>query len=221
MNKIQCPHCENRAVKNGFHRIEQRYKCTSCGKRFQLEYTYRAYRSKTNQLLISLLKEGCGVRSISRIMGISTKTVLSRLLKVGKSIKTPYFTKLGCKFEVDELFVKISNGKSRNWIAYGIERETRKVINFVITSSRSKEAIKPIIDKILLVRPTKIYTDKLNIYPSLIPVAIHRRFQYCTNQIERKNLTLRTHIKRLARRTICFSKKQQYLDAHLRIYFWG
>ena len=104
----------------------------------------------TNLLIKRLLKEGCGVRSISRIMGISTKTVLSRLLKIGEQIKPPYLGKLGCKFEIDELFVKISNGKAQNWIAYGIERETQQVIDFTITAGRSKEGIGPLIDKIFI-----------------------------------------------------------------------
>jgi hypothetical protein len=42
-----------------------------------------------------------------------------------------------------------------------------------------------------------------------------------TNHIERKNLSLRTHLKRLNRRTICFSKSLVILSACLRIYFWS
>ena len=56
---------------------------------------------------------------------------------------------------------------------------------------------------------------------AVTPKSIHKRFQYCTNKIERMNLTLRTHIKRLSRKTICFSKSEKYLEAHLKIYFWS
>ena len=101
-----------------------------------------------------------------------------------------------------------------------MERQTTDVIDFIVGRKTTKN-IKLLIDKILLLHPKRIYTDGLNIYPSLIPTAIHKRFQYCTNRIERKNLTLRTHIKRLSRKTICFSRKQEYLEAHLKIYFWG
>nr|WP_299117406.1 IS1 family transposase [uncultured Winogradskyella sp.] len=72
-----------------------------------------------------------------------------------------------------------------------------------------------------MLKPNRIYTDGLNIYPGMIPEVIHKQFQYCTNIIERHNLTLRTHIKRLSRKTICFSKSKIYLEAHLKIYFWG
>jgi len=221
MEKIHCPSCRGIAVKNGKQNGRQRYKCKHCQKSFQLEYSYRAYREGINDLIKNLLKESCGVRSISRIVGISTKTVLSRILKISGQVKRMPFLKLGCKFEVDEMFIKIANGNTQNWLAYALERKTKQVIDFVITATRSKESIYPIIHKLLLLEPNRIYTDRLNIYPSLIPQEIHKRFKYCTNIIERNNLTLRTHIKRLSRRTICFSRKQEYLEAHLRIYFWG
>jgi len=135
-------------------------------------------------------------------------------------IKVPHFTTLGAKFEVDEMWSFIGNKKNVTWVTYTIERETKQVIDFFV-GRKTSENIKPLINKLLLLLPKRIYTDKLNIYPRLIPKEIHKRFQYCTNIIERKNLTLRTHIKRLSRRTICFSKKQKYLEAHLKIYFWG
>jgi IS1 family transposase len=167
-----------------------------------------------------LLKEGCGIRSISRILNISNKTVLSRMLKISKKIKIPYFNKFGCKFEIDEMWSFIGNKKNVTWITYALERETKSIIDFYV-GRKTKETIRPLIDKVLLLNPARIYTDRLNIYPSLIPQEIHKRFQYCTNRIERMNLNLRTHIKRLSRKTICFSKNQEYLEAHLKIYFWG
>ncbi|WP_188464902.1 IS1 family transposase [Marivirga lumbricoides] len=39
--------------------------------------------------------------------------------------------------------------------------------------------------------------------------------------MERKNLSLRTHLKRLNTRSICFSKSKVMLIACLTIYFWG
>ncbi len=89
MEKTNCPNCHKESVKNGFQNNKQRYKCKSCNKRFQLNYNYKAYNSGTNKLIKSLLKEGCGIRSISRIINISSKTVLSRMLKIANEIKIP------------------------------------------------------------------------------------------------------------------------------------
>ncbi|MDR0844770.1 MAG: IS1 family transposase, partial [Tannerella sp.] len=67
----------------------------------------------------------------------------------------------------------------------------------------------------------KIYTDRLRQYKTLIPSAIHHTSLYGTNHIERNNLTIRTHIKRLARKTICYSKSMVILLSVMKIYFWG
>lgn len=218
---MKCSYCNKlNCIKKGKQNNIQRFYCKNCKKYFQSSYKYLAYQKNINELMKSLLKEGCGVRSISRILHISSKTVLSRMLKIANEIKIPYFNKLGCKFEVDELWTFIKRKEDFTWITYAIEQQTKSVIDFFV-GRKTRENIKPLINKLLLLNPKRIYTDRLNIYPSLIPKEIHKRFQYCTNRIERMNLTLRTHIKRLIRRTICFSKSKIYLEAHLKIYFWG
>jgi len=50
------------------------------------------------------------------------------------------------------------------------------------------------------------YTDAAGVYERHLPTAAHTVGKIYTQQIERKHLTLRTRIKRLARKTICFSK---------------
>ncbi len=70
-----------------------------------------------------------------------------------------------------------------------------------------------------MLNPQQIYTDRLNIYRSLVPKPLHKIVRYGTNRIERKNLTLRTHIKHLSIRTLCYSRSNVYLEAHLNLYF--
>uniref|UniRef100_UPI003898E482 IS1 family transposase n=1 Tax=Chryseobacterium formosus TaxID=1537363 RepID=UPI003898E482 len=64
------------------------------------------------------------------------------------------------------------------------------------------------------------YTYKLRNYQYLIPKEIHSTKRFETNGIERKNLNLRTHLKRLNRKTICFSRSTVVLSSILKIYFW-
>jgi IS1 family transposase len=218
---MKCKKCNSKNyIKKGLRDNKQRFYCKNCQRYFQSEYNYRAYKSDINELIVSLLKESCSVRGISRVLKISKDTVLPRMLKISKQIKIPYFNKFGYKFEVDEMFIKIANDKKQNWLIYAIEQKTKDVIGFII-GSRNTENLRLVINKVLLLQPSRIYTDGLNMYPSLIPKEIHKRFRYCTNRIERMNLNLRTHIKRLSRRTICFTRSQKYLETHLKIYFWG
>ena len=61
-------------------------------------------------------------------------------------------------------------------------------------------------ETLVISETNRIYTDKLNLHAYIIQGNIHCTTQYSINHIERKNLSFRTHIKRLNRRTICFSK---------------
>jgi IS1 family transposase len=94
------------------------------------------------------------------------------------------------------------------------------VIDFCV-GRRTKENLKKVLDKINELNPKKIYTDRLNSYPGLIPKGIHIATSHKINHIERKNIDLRTRIKCLNRKTICYSKSEEMLTAKLKIYFFG
>ncbi len=59
---------------------------------------------------------------------------------------------------------------------------------------------------------TRFYTDHWGAYERHLEPAMHSPGKRNTQKIERKHLTLRTRIKRLVRRTICFSKSIQMHD---------
>jgi len=219
MEKMKCKICNKICVKNGKTKSgNQRYYCVLCKKSFQNNYVYQACKPKINSKLIALLKEGCGIRSISRLLRISSTTTIKRILSISKQITSPPIA-LGKEYEVDELCTYIRSKNKKRWIAYSLRKDTREVINFVV-GTRTKKTVQQIINGLLLSEAKMIYTDKLNIYKSLIPEEIHCTKQYSINYIERNNLTLRTHLKRLSRKTICYSKNLLMLQACLKIYFW-
>ena len=59
---------------------------------------------------------------------------------------------------------------------------------------------------------TRFYTDGWGAYQRHLPPALHEVGKHHTQQLERKHLTLRTRIKRLVRKTVCFSKSIQMHD---------
>lgn len=67
----------------------------------------------------------------------------------------------------------------------------------------------------------RITTDGLDIYRRLIPRVVHCVKEFGINRIERHNLTLRAHLKRLARRTLCYTKSLAMLRACAMIGCWG
>ena len=217
----KCRHCNSEAIikygktKNG----TQIFFCKECRRRSQEKYSYNSYLV-ANLELIKLVKEGLGIRSISRILKISSSTVIKRIKRIARSIKRKTEFTSSKEYEIDELATFVSNKNKRVWITYAIRKDTREVIDFRI-GNRSKKTMRPVITSVLLLNPKKVYTDRFPSYRSLIPFELHCFKKRDTNYIERKNLTLRTHLKRLNRKTICYSKTSSMLEASLKIYFWS
>lgn len=217
--QMECTACEGLCIKHGRSAAgKQRYRCKGCGKTMINNYTNNACLVDTASIT-ALLKEGCGIRSIARLLKICCNTVLKRILAAAKNVNKPviFFNK---DYEIDELCTYYQKKSRLLWIVYALEKETRRVIDFAV-GSRTMKTLQLVTDTVLLAGAKSIYTDKLHLYRYLIPGHIHFTNACHTNHIERKNLSLRTHLKRLNRRTICFSKSTAMLRACLRIYFWG
>ena len=197
----------------------QKYKCKHCCCTFLKKYSYNAYLFSVNTEIVNLLKEGVGIRGISRLVNISSNTVLSRIVKLSKQVKKPMISKAKV-YEMDELCTYVRNKDNRIWIAYSIRKDTREVIDFKV-GKRTNKTLRSVVNTLLLSDAKRIYTDKLKQYRSLLPSKIHKTTQYGTNHIERMNVNLRTHLKRLSRKTICYSKSLVMLNACLMLYFWG
>ena len=219
-NKI-CPNCKSKnSIKNGFTaNKKQQFICKSCKNRFIDFYTYKAYNPWINKRIIQFTKEGLGIRSTARILKISTTTLLKRIITIAKKIPNqPIFKHK--TYEVDEIRTFIKNKDKPVWIVYALERKTKQVVNFSI-GRRTKRTLQYVTNTLLLSNPETIYTDKLIHYKSLLNGVTHSTNPFGTNHIERKNLSLRTHLKRLNRKTICISRSFIMLQCVLRIYFWS
>lgn len=218
---MECKFCGNNCRKAGKQANgAQRYFCSSCKKYQQIKYKYQACKSDISPLIGKLLCEGVGIRGISRILKIALKTVLKKILLQASKIPKPPIPLYLSTVELDELRTYIGRKENQYWVAYAFCRETKRVLDFVV-GKRSKRVLRRIVINLLLSEVKTIKTDDLNIYQSLIPPERHRHGAYQINHIERNNLNLRTHLKRLARRTICFSKNIRILESSLRIYFWN
>ena len=198
---------------------KQQYFCKNCNKRFLDFYTYQAYRFGIDNDIIALTKEGTGIRSTARLLKISPTTLLTRIITIAKKVVQPSIPK-GKIYQVDEIRTYVIRKDKLIWIVYALEKQTKNVVSFNI-GRRTNQTLKKVITSLELSEAEKIITDKLKNYKFLIRPEIHSTKFRGINHIERKNLTLRTHLKRLNRKTICFSKSLVILNAILKIYFWG
>src|SRR5690606_30190358 len=118
-----------------------------------------AYSKDIDSWIIKYLKEGMGIRSISRILEISTNTVTSRIITIANSIKHPLIAK-GKDYEFDELRTFIRNKQNVYWVIYAIRQDTREVVDFVV-GKRNNINLKSVLNSLLLSDAKKIFTDKL------------------------------------------------------------
>lgn len=213
---INCPRCgEKKVYKNGTTKNKKQQYCC---KRFIENYTYMAYKSDVNKNIVQFTKEGLGIRSIARILKISTTTLLKRILSIARTIQQPIISK-GKTYEVDELCTYIRQKRNYIWLVYALEKESKTVVSFNV-GKRTNKTLSRVLDTLKLSEARKIFTDRLKNYWYLIDEKLHSVKRFSTNHIERKNLTIRTHIKRLNRRTICFTKSLIILVSIIKIYFW-
>ncbi|MCW3162625.1 IS1 family transposase [Chryseobacterium oryctis] len=215
-----CKNCSSKnIIKNGTTKNKkQQYLCKNCNKRFIDYYTYNAYRKDFNFQIILLTKEGLGIRSTARILKISTSTLLKRLIFIAKNISPPIIP-FYQKYEMDEMRFFIRKKTNPMWLVYAINKITKQVTGFYI-GKRNNTTLQTVLKTLTNANAEKIFTDKLKNYRYLIPKEIHETKRFGTNRIERKNLSIRIHLKRFNRRTICFTKSSLMLNSVLKIYFW-
>ena len=106
---------------------------------------------------------------------------------------------------MDELKAFVGNKQNEVWICYALNRKTKQVVDYVV-GRRTKKNIQKVVTSVQALSTFRVYSDRLNIYPGLIPKNIHSTKYHHTNYIERKNLTIRNHLKRLNKKTLSFSK---------------
>lgn len=89
---------------------------------------------------------------------------MSFLQRIAEALKPPA-PDYGRRFELDELCTYVGSKENRVWVAFAIERETRSLAAFTV-GRRSKTILRKVTDHILDSCPEKLYTDRLNLYPS-------------------------------------------------------
>lgn len=107
--------------------------------------------------------------------------------------------------EVDEMWSYVGSKENQRWLWHAIDHKTGVILAYVF-GSRKDEVFLKLKEKLEPFGISRFLTDNLGTYERHIDPQEHETGKENLQKIERKHLTLRTRIKRLARKTICFSK---------------
>ena len=241
---VLCPHCgSEKIVKRGkTDGGKQRYLCgnNECGtKSFLLDYTYNGNKPDVKDKIIEMSMNGSGIRDIARVPEISTDTVISELKKkeiflesvnskLPESLEVPENIKVEIskvdEAEADEMWSFVGSKQNQRRLWHAVDHVTGKILAYTF-GKREDEVF---VELKRLLEPfgiTKFYTDNRRTYKRNIDPRSRITGKKNTQKTERKHLTLRTRIKRLARKTVCFSKSEKMHDTvtglFINIYEFG
>ena len=117
----------------------------------------------------------------------------------------------GLTSELDEMWSYVRSKANPRWLWHAIDHHTGKVLAYVFGRRQDKVFLQ----RKTLLAPfgiTKFYTDGWGAYERHLDAETHHVGKENTQKIESKHINLRTRIKRLVRRTICFSKTERMHD---------
>lgn len=217
--EVACPRCSSLNVKkNGITaQHKQRYRCKDCGRQFITDYTYQAYKAEVRSLVLPMTMNGSGIRDTSRVLRVSTNTVLRLIRNAAQGVTEPVVPGRIADLELDEFWSFVGEKKRQRWTWYAFDRQRKQVTAFV-NGRRTDRSCAGLLKKLAGSRVKRFHTDKWGSYVKLLPGRNHAVGKEGTRNIERHNLNFRTHVKRLQRRTICFSKSDEMHDAVIKLY---
>lgn len=107
--------------------------------------------------------------------------------------------------ELDEMWSFVGKKANQRWLWHAIDHTSGKVLAYVFGNHKDEVflQLKALLNPFGI---TRFYTDDWGAYERHLEASKHEVGKQNTQKIENKHLNLRTRIKRLARRTICFSK---------------
>src|SRR5215213_5058349 len=218
---ITCPDCSSlNIIKNGkTAQRKQRYLCKDCRRQFIRDYTYLGCVGFIRALVVPLTMNGSGIRDIARVLMLSPNTVIKTLRQAAAKVGEPEVPHRVLDLEIDEFWSFVGAKKQQRWTWYGFDRERRNVIAFV-NDRRTDTACERLLGKLKSCQISRYHTDDWQSYQKFLPARRHYVGKEGTRCIERHNLNFRTHVKRLQRRTICFSKLPEMHDAVLKFYIY-
>ena len=118
---------------------------------------------------------------------------------------------------VDEMRSVVGSKAHQRWWWHAIDHLTGVVLAYGL-GSRAEAVFKQLQALLNPFGLVHFYTAAAGVYERHLPTAGYTIGKVPTQQIERKPLTLRTRIKRLARKTMCFSKSVLMHDIVLGLF---
>ncbi len=119
--------------------------------------------------------------------------------------------------ELDEQWSFVCSKARQHWLCYTYNTKTGSVLAYTF-GPRTDKTCRKLLTLLTPFNIGMLTTDEWGSYSKALPKEKHLTGKIFTQRIERNNLTLRARIKRLARKTICFSRSVELHEKVIRAF---
>jgi insertion element IS1 protein InsB len=119
--------------------------------------------------------------------------------------------------ELDEQWSYVGNKKCQRWLWLAIDHDKHDIVAYEF-GPRSDETFLKLKRRLEGIKTGIFYTDDWGAYGRNLDEKYHIVGKQYTQAIERQNLDFRTRVKRLTRKTICFSKSEKMHDTVIGLF---
>ena len=226
-----CPDCYSCKIKkNGStHYKKQNHKCKICNRQFVLNNKHTVKPDRRRRIKMAL-KERLSLRAICRVFEVS----LNWLQSFARSLWQQTPSDLGLSKEhvtqvkklqvfgiqADELWSFVQHKERKRWIWVAYDPVSRLVVAHHI-GGRGEKAARKFWKKIpSQLQTCNFETDDWKAYRKIIPPSQHKVGKDLTFYIEGFNATIRARVSRLVRKSLSFSKTDQWHNLAIAWFFW-
>jgi transposase-like protein/IS1 family transposase len=218
----KCPTCgeENGQVNNGHNRSgTQRVLCRSCGKTYTMGSKRREYPEETQKLALKMYYSGVSGRGVGKVLNMDKSNVYNWIKKAAQILEANYQIS-----ELDELYWFIerkakTETRENVYVMTMVSREPRQIVGFEVARDKAAQHIQGIVDHSPWAK--QYCTDGYYGYLDTVFPGQHIyniRDKSNTFTVEGVNADLRHYIPVLARRSRCFARKLETLQAVLAVF---
>ncbi|EFF9497449.1 IS1 family transposase [Escherichia coli] len=207
---VHCPRCQSAQVyRHGQNpKGHARFRCRDCHRVFQLTYTYEARKPRVKEQITVMAFNGAGIRDTARTLKVGVNTVIRTFKKLSPrrvTLSPVAHADVALICELDEQWSFVGSKAQQHWLWYAYNTKTGGVLAYTF-GPRTDETCRELLVLLTPFNIGMLTTDEWGSYTRALPKEKHLTGKIFAQRIERNNLTLRTRIKRLARKTLCFSR---------------
>lgn len=218
--KFTCGSCGSvNIIKNGTNKCgNPQYHCKDCGVYRVLEPKEK-YTAQDKARILRAYRERMSLRGIQRVFGVWRSTVMRWLKAEVERLPSLLETLLPAEaddvLEMDELVSFVGEKWFKRWLWTAQCRRTRQIVAYAIGDRSSTTAHKMWAKIPQDYRACPVFTDEFKVYPVVVPPEQHipvPKGSGLTNHQERWYNNLRQWVGRYTRRTLSFSKEDEFHD---------